>query len=128
MSLYLGIDYGLSHIGLATSEHTLATPLPPLANNGQLVPKLKQIIQREGITHIICGIPDGVLAKPIKTFAAKLAAMTNLSVILWPETLSTQEAIQKLHQVHAARSKRRNEHAYAACLILEDYLELTAKS
>jgi RNase H-fold protein (predicted Holliday junction resolvase) len=32
MSKYLGIDYGLSHIGLATSEHTLASPLPSLPN------------------------------------------------------------------------------------------------
>lgn len=128
MTKYLGIDYGLVHIGLATSEHTLATPLVSLHNDGSLISSLVSLVTREGITTIICGIPEGMLAPKVEDFAARLRLATNLPVILHGETLSTQEAKQKLREAGASRAKKKDDHAYAACLILEDYLELTALS
>lgn len=124
MIKYLGIDYGLVHIGLATSEHTLATPLQSIQSGHALLSSLASIISKEGITHVICGIPEGRLAPIITEFAADLSDLTGLPVTLHPETLSTQEAISKLSQSGASRTKKKNDHAYAACLILEDYLEL----
>jgi len=124
MTKYLGIDYGLAHIGLATSEHTLATPLPSLHNNKNLFSNLQSIVTQEGITTIVCGIPDGVLAGKVEEFADKLRTCTNIRVVLHQETLSSQEAKHKLWQAGASRSKKKDDHAYAACLILEDFLEL----
>lgn len=124
MSKYLGIDYGTTHIGLATSEYTLATPLASLQNDPALLAKLAGLIQKEGITHIICGIPEGVLAPKVTEFAQQLASATGLKVALHPETLSTKEAVAGLRASGASRAKLQNDHAYAACLILEDYLEL----
>ena len=124
MIKYLSIDYGLSHIGLATSEHTLATPLSSLVNDSTLISRLASITHQEGITHIICGFPEGQLASKILTFAKELRLATGIPVILHPETLSTQEAIAKLRESGASRTKLKDDHAYAACLILEDYLDM----
>lgn len=121
--MYLGIDYGLSHLGLALAETNLATPLPSLSNNDSLFTNLKAIIAKQGITTIVCGIPEGKLVSNIQKFSHDLQAITGIQVILHPETLSTQEAKQKLREGTAGKSKRRDDHAYAACLILEDYLE-----
>lgn len=121
--MYLGIDYGLSHLGLALAEASLATPIPSLPNNEFLIPKLVSIVKAQGVTTIVCGIPDGKLVPTIQSFASDLERSTGVPVILHPETLSTQEAKQKLRESGANKTKRRNDHAYAACLILEDYLE-----
>lgn len=126
MTKYLGIDYGLAHIGLATSEHTLATPLKSLKNDIGLIPKLVSLIKSEGISHVVCGIPEGKLAPVIELFATNLRLAAGVPVDLHLETLTTQEAKQKLREGGASRAKRRDDHAYAACLILEDYLELNA--
>lgn len=123
MTKYLGIDYGLSHLGLATSESMLGTPLSSLSNNDKLLDNLSLLIKSEGITTIVCGIPEGSLAPVIEKFAQNLRERTGLDVILHQETLSTHEAKQKLRESGASKAKRRNDHAYAACLILEDYLE-----
>ncbi len=123
MNKYLAIDYGLVHVGLATAEDSLATPLPSLKNSSQLITTINTLIRQDGITHIVCGIPEGAIAKQVKKFTHKLTIVTQLPVILHPETLSTREAQYKLQQGGANRAKRRNNHSYAACLILEDYLE-----
>lgn len=123
MMKYLGIDYGLAHIGLATSEATLATPLPSIKNDDKLIPHLLDIVSREGVTSIVCGIPEGKLEEIIEKFASDLRTASGIPVILHKETLSTQEATQKLRAIGAKRSKLKDDHAYAACLILEDYLE-----
>lgn len=124
MIKYLGIDYGLAHIGLATSEHMLATPLSSVKNDAKLVNHLRDIIAREGIDVVVCGIPEGRLAPIIEDFANKLEATIGIKVLLHQETLSTQEATQKLREAGASRGKLKDDHAYAACLILEDYLDL----
>lgn len=128
MTKYLGIDYGLAHIGLATSEHTLATPLPSLPHDSHLFSQLSALIREQGITSIVCGIPEGILAPKVTLFARNLEHQTGIKVILHQETLSSYEAKQKLHEIGASLFKKKNDHAYAACLILEDYLELTQSS
>lgn len=124
MTKYLGLDYGLVHIGLATSEHTLATPLPSMHNNESLISNIQALVLSEGITTIVCGIPEGIIAPKVEEFASSLRLATGLPVILHPETLSSQDAKFKLHEAHASLAKKKNDHAYAACLILEDYLDM----
>ncbi len=128
MTKYLSIDYGLSHLGLATSEHTLATPLPSLVNDSTLISRLTSIVSKEGITHIVCGLPEGQLAPKVQVFAKELRLATGIPVTCHPETLSTQEAIALLRKGSASRAKLKDDHSYAACLILEDYLELHSSS
>ena len=98
MTMFLGIDYGLSHLGLALAESNLATPLPSLSNNESLFSNLGVIIAKQGITTIVCGIPEGKLVPTIQKFAHDLQGKTGVKVVLHPETLSTQEAKQKLRE------------------------------
>ena len=120
---YLGLDYGLAHIGIALAETSLATPLPPVHNNEHLLSRLKDLVKEYSVAKIVCGVPEGRLVPVIENFAKELESFTGVEVVLHPETLSTQEALQKLKESGASRAKRQNDHSYAACLILEDYLE-----
>lgn len=120
---YLGIDYGTVHIGVAIAEHMLATPLPTLRNDEQLIPTLKKIITTHQVSHIVIGLPSGQLVPAVKQFAASVAQALNLPVTLHDETLSSQDAIRQLREAGASRSKSRSEHSYSAALILEDYLD-----
>lgn len=123
MTNYLGIDYGLSHIGLALAEAVLATPLPELKNDSSLIPHLTSLISQHGVSHIVVGLPSGPVAESVKQFVAVLSSATNLPISLHDETLSSHEAKQKLLESGAKKSKRRSEHSYSAVLILEDFLE-----
>lgn len=125
MPMYLGIDYGRAHVGLAYAERDLATPLGSLANHSltELIAKLKQLCEKHHIDHIVCGLPEGELKPEIESFAKALESKLALPVDLYPETLSSQEAITKLHESGASRKKLGNDHTYAAILILEDYLD-----
>lgn len=123
MTRYLGIDYGQKRVGLAVGEFALATPLLAWTNDENLTKKISELCNRERIEQIICGVPEGKLEKEIEAFATELSQKTGIPVVLHPETLSTQEAVSKLRAGGAKRKKLRNDHIYAAALILEDYLE-----
>ncbi len=120
---YLAIDYGRAHLGLAFSDSSLATPLPSHSNNPQFFSSILSIISRYHITQLVIGLPSGPLEAEVRVFAAQLASHTSLPVTLHDETLTTHEAQAQLIASSARRSKRQNEHSYAAALILEDYLE-----
>lgn len=122
-NIYLGIDYGTVHIGVAVAEHMLATPLPTLVNDQLLLSKLKAIIATHQITHLVVGLPSGKLVPEIKVFVDNLKRETNLPVTLHDETLSSQDALRQLRDAGASRSKKKSEHSYSAALILEDYLD-----
>lgn len=123
MTNYLGIDYGTKHVGVAVAEAMLATPLVTLPNNDSLLDKLNELCEHEQIEIVVCGVPEGKLESEIAKFAKKLEVRVGRKVILYPETLSTQEAILQLRAGGAKRHKLKNDHIYAAALILEDYLE-----
>lgn len=122
-NIYLGIDYGLAHIGVAYSEYTLATPLPILPNDDSIFSHLSTLISKYHITHIILGLPSGPVEVSVRTFAQKLESETSLPVIFHDETLSSHEAKAQLLASGVSQSRRRDEHSVAAALILEDYLE-----
>lgn len=121
--IYLGLDYGLAHVGVAYSEHMLATPLPILPNDDRLIINLKSLIKEYHISHIVLGLPSGPVENAVRTFATNLQAATKLPVIFHDETLSSHDAKSQLIASGASRSRRKDEHSVAAALILEDYLE-----
>lgn len=123
MTVYLGIDYGTVHIGIALAEHILATPLPTLTNDEHLIKDLMSIIESNQVTSIVVGLPSGRIEEEVKIFASKLREISGLPVILHDETLSSHDATRQLAVIGASRNKKKNEHSYSASLILEDYLE-----
>ena len=123
---YLGIDFGLKHVGLAVAEGPLAEPLgeKKYSQQEKLFNYLNSIIIKQQIDKIVIGLPEGRLADTVKNFADQLKQLTNLPIFFQDETLSTQEAKLKLIAAHAPQKKRRFDHSAAAALILQDYLDM----
>lgn len=124
MTIYLGVDYGRQHLGIAIADGPLARPLTSIhADFLSSLPQIATLAASQEVDVIVVGMPEGVLAPEVKRFGAKLGELTGKTVVYHPETLTTREALIKLQQSGASQSKKRDEHLYAACLILEDYLE-----
>ena len=123
---YLGIDFGLKHVGLAMADGPLAEPLgeKKYFESGKLFNYLKRTCDEQKIDKIVIGLPEGKLAGAVKNFGKKLTELTGREVFFQDETLSTQEAKLKLIAAHAPQKKRRFDHSAAAALILQDYLDM----
>ena len=123
---YLGIDFGLKHVGLAVAEGPLAEPLgeKKYSQQEKLFNYLNSLIIKQQIDKIVIGLPEGKLAGAVKNFGKKLTELTGREVFFQDETLSTQEAKLKLIAAHAPQKKRRFDHSAAAALILQDYLDM----
>lgn len=122
---YLGIDFGLVHLGLALADGSLAEPLTEKTyrTQSEALVFLTRICREQAIEALVFGLPEGSLAEKIKFFAQQLADLTHLPVYFQDETLSTVEAQAKLFAAGAPQAKRRRDHRAAAALILQDYLD-----
>lgn len=122
----LAIDYGRKKIGLALSEGILAEPLAVIKKEPQVLEKIEKICRVQQVTKIVIGLPESGIVNEIKSFANKLAEMTDLPVAFQEETLTTQDAIAKMIKTGKKRKFRQQQQdAVAAALILESYLEKT---
>lgn len=120
----LGIDYGLSRIGLALAENNFVRPLGVVKNSSSLMKQLAVICQENQIKKIVIGLPEGKVALKAKQFAYQLRLILNLPVVFQDESLTTQEAIGKMITVGIKRKARqKKQDAFAAALILEAFLE-----
>lgn len=121
---YLGIDYGKRKIGLAISEGILASPLKVVSVHslGDALVKIDQVINGEQIDQVVIGVPDsGQSLLMIRKFIDQLKK--KIVVVEVDETLTTQQAQQKLRQLRAPQKKRTLDDAVAAALILQQHLD-----
>ena len=121
MMKILGVDYGRSKIGLARAEGPLAEPFKVIKVNSfdDAVQKLKREIEIEKADKIVVGVSEGAMGEESKEFAKAFGAD------IFDETLSTYEAQEKSIQGGIGRKKRREmEDAYAATVMLQNYLDL----
>lgn len=125
MTTYMGIDYGTKHLGLALADGPLARPLTTLDNYHpvDVFSLLGKLIGEHGVGGIVIGLPEGPMDAQVQSFGKRLEELVHIPVVYHPETLSTHEAIAGLTAAGAGAKKLKNDHVYAACLILEDYLE-----
>jgi putative Holliday junction resolvase len=117
---YLGIDYGTKKAGLAVSDGKLADPLTVLRfeNEEELIKKVNNIIQREKIEKVVVGVSENEMGKKSKEFAKKINSVT------FDETLTSKDAINYAILAGVPKQKRRkNEDAYAATIMLQNYLD-----
>jgi len=122
MGKILAVDYGEVKIGLAISEGEIASPFQIVKSKKQIV----NICQEQGIDKIIVGISEGKMAEKTRKFGEELRKITGLSVEYWEETLTSKEAVKRMIEAGKGKRKRKlAEHAVAACLILQDYLDHT---
>lgn len=115
----LGIDYGKSKIGLASSEGVLAEPLAIISAKSAL-DQIGTICVQKGIEKIIVGISEEKMAEETINFVNKLKTKVSVPVEFQDETLTSKDAIAKMKQV-GKRLKR--EDAISAALILQSYLD-----
>lgn len=124
---YLGIDYGRRKIGLSLSEGELASPFDVISSSGLVdaLNKIVKIIEREGITDVVIGMPGGEIGKMTSKFIAGLKQRSNslFNIIEADETLSSVDARALMIQLNTTKSKRQEEDSYSAALILQRYLD-----
>ncbi|MCX7928649.1 MAG: Holliday junction resolvase RuvX [Patescibacteria group bacterium] len=128
---FVGIDYGLKKIGIAVSEGNLAEPLMVMnvKDEDDAINKLTNLIKSFGnVNEIVIGISEGEMASRIRKFARRLQHGTSSKVKFRDETLSTYEA-QKLSIESGKKQKKRRamKDAYAAAIILQNYLDAQIK-
>lgn len=120
---YLGIDFGLRRVGLATSEQgQLASPWKVVEGSGfdDLVEKIKK--EARSFNKVVIGLPEGKMGKIVKRVARSLREK-GVDVLETDETLSSQIATQKMLELNISKKKRRVNDDIAAAIILQNYIE-----
>lgn len=116
----LGIDYGLAHIGLATSEQgAFATPKETLhiKDPNKALAEVAKRASQWHISQIIIGVSEGKSKHQAEIFGNHLSSMLRLNVIFVDETLSSYEATP------LKQEDKDKEHSRAAAIILQRWLD-----
>lgn len=117
--MYLGIDYGLKHIGLATAEGSFSEPRESLhpKNDAEAAALVAKKASDWGVKTLVVGVSEGKSKDLAVTFGRRLEEMTGLEVKFVDETLSTNEA-KKI-----SKTKSFDDHSLSAAVILQRYLD-----
>ncbi len=121
---YLGVDFGLKRIGLATSEGTIASPLRVLEVKSfkDAVLQVEKIVKDGIFDKVVVGLPEGKMGQTVRGFVNKLRK-SGIEVLEADETLSTQEAFKQMVELNIPQQKRQVNDDIAAAIILQDYLD-----
>lgn len=123
----LGIDFGLKNVGLAFSSGDLVEPLDQIKvkNQKDLLEKISRICRVNRVQKIVIGVEEGKIGKKAKKFGVDLENWVKLPVLFHSETLTSKEATKKMVEAGKPLKKRQKQsHLIAACLILQDYLDV----
>ncbi len=123
---FLGIDYGKNKIGLAISDGQTADPWQVIQISGlkDAVVRIIQIVKKAQIEAIVIGKPEsGESAVITKKFLDSLKKETAITIITEEETLTTQNAKQKMIELGLSKKRRQREDSFSASLILQNYLD-----
>lgn len=126
----LAFDHGAKAIGVARADQTdrFATPLTTLQNDGQLVDRLRALVEQHHPAALVVGWPRDLngqstaQTKAAEQFAKQLERWFQLPVHLQDEAVTSELAYQQLPTKLPAAQREQRVHAQAAKLILEDYL------
>jgi putative Holliday junction resolvase len=130
----LAIDFGEARIGLAVSDPLgrLALPLTTLVRHSdqQVIAKLQDLVEAEGIEHLILGEPRnldgsrGAAVERVRSFRRKLSERIPLPCDLVDESLTSVEAVERLRAAGAdLRRQPERIDAVAAQILLEQFLD-----
>lgn len=137
----VGIDFGMSRIGLALSDERqiIATPFQTLKAEKKTdltIIKLLTLLNELQKTHsceieeIIVGLPlmmsgrNGFLADEVKHFVDLLSKSTSIPIRTWDERLTTVQAERSLRESQMSRKKRSQVvDVVSAIIILQSYLD-----
>lgn len=123
--IVLGFDYGTAHVGIAKgdSEIRLVEPLKTLQNTPHIVGDIASIIELYKPHVLIVGVSEQRSALQAKKFAQTLSSLfPHIPVHTTDETLSTQDAAEKLSHL-SSKKRQEREHSASAAVILENWLD-----
>ncbi|OGE25415.1 hypothetical protein A3C26_02570 [Candidatus Daviesbacteria bacterium RIFCSPHIGHO2_02_FULL_39_12] len=125
---YLGVDFGLKRVGLATSEGELASAwkIIEVKNFREALEKISQIIEQKGFEKVIIGLPEGKMGKNVAGFI-KALTKRGFDVNTVDETLSSKKALETMIKLGLPRQRRQDVDAYSAAQILQDWLDAGGK-
>lgn len=127
----LAIDYGARSIGLAiTDELQLSVrPLITISSKKEAVERIRSICNEYEVAQIVVGLPlrldgtHGDAADRVTGFISQLREIIDVPIVTQDERLTTRAADEMLRAEGVPWQKRREKiDAYAAAIILEDYL------
>ena len=121
--MIIGIDYGLSKIGVAITEGEIPSPLITYPNNKFFVQNLKQKISEKPEKIVIGTTTNQPYREKFERFVNNLQLEFQCDIIYFEEDFSTKEAKKRLGQSQMSKRRRKKDDAMAACIILERYLE-----
>jgi RNAse H-fold protein YqgF len=130
----LAVDHGEKRIGLALSDPTasIASPFKVIEHVSRLMDtaQVATLAQDNEVGLIVIGQSFDEEGKPnlagrrAAKFAEALKEQTQIPVVLWDESFSTQDARATRIELGVSRKKRAGHHdSLAAVVILQSYLE-----
>ena len=126
---FLGIDYGLKHIGVAVSDPSNIISVPySTFTEQEILMNICKIIKDENIYGIILGKPyhlDGSASEMIQNvekFSQKLEKIISEPILFIDERLSSKG------YKSGKKTSKDSIHEKSACLILDDFLTLYKNS
>ncbi len=121
---YLGVDFGLRRIGLATSDGILSAPFKVLEvkNLNDAVLKVEETIRDGSFDKVVVGLPEGKMGQAVLGFINKLRK-SGIDIIEVDETLSSKKALEQMIELNIPKEKRKVNDDIAAAIILQNYLD-----
>ena len=130
----MGIDFGLSRIGIALSDDTkfLAAPYETYKRKGETldINHLIEIIRTKNVDEIVCGLPMNMageeqeIAQKTREFMSVFQSKIQIKIEFVDERLSSLMAEEMLKETERDWKKRKEKlDAVAASIILQDYLD-----
>ena len=129
----MAIDLGAKRIGIAVSDSgVVASPHSVLRNEGDVVEKLARLAGELEAEELVVGIPKRTHASSVndraeqkyRDIADALRQKTCKPVVLWDESLSTVEAMERLRAAGKNRREAQKDiDMHAAAVILQSYLD-----
>jgi len=130
----LGLDVGDKKIGISLSDSTCsiaqALKLYHRTTLEKDLKELKQVAEEHGIGEIVIGLPKdlsgaiGKKAAQVMAFAEAVQKYTSMSIVLWDERFTTNEA-NRIFEIAQVSHKKRKPFLdmMASQIILQGYLD-----
>ncbi|RJR16281.1 Holliday junction resolvase RuvX [Candidatus Microgenomates bacterium] len=120
---FLGVDYGRKYSGIAFAQRTQADSLQSVPTK-LLLSEINRLCKKLDVQTCVVGVPEGAVRQEVLQFIDTLSRETSLRVVGWDETLTTYQARDVLQKTgKSAKRRKENEHAVAAALMLQSYLD-----
>jgi putative Holliday junction resolvase len=130
----LAVDHGEKRIGIALSDPTgtIASPLMVIKHISRMMDaaQVANLVAEHGADLIVIGQSfdeeggPNLAGRRAAKFAEALKEQTQIPVVLWDESFSTQDARAARIELGVSRKKRAGHHdALAAVMILQSFIE-----